>query len=215
MLNTKPALHSRTSNDEFIQSDAGLVARLRTGEDEAFEEMTRLYTARLYAMAYKMLGCDADARDAVQDAFLGAFKTLPTFDGRSQLSTWLTRIVINKCLMKLRSKRRRPECSIDSLLPTFKDDGHPTSWTSRWQSETPGESYGSLEPALVRLIREKVEELPEQYREVLLLRDIQQLSTEETAEALGDTPNAVKVRLHRARQALRALLDPFMSEVTT
>ncbi|MFO0857808.1 MAG: sigma-70 family RNA polymerase sigma factor [Phycisphaerales bacterium] len=203
----------RTTDAEIVQSDASLVARLRAGEDSAFEEMTRAYTARLYAMAYRMLGNESDASDAVQDAFLGAFKTLSTFDGRSQLSTWLTRIVINKCLMKLRSKRRRPECSIEPLLPTFKEDGHPTTWTSRWKGETQEEGRGSIDPALARLIREKVEELPEQYRQVLLLRDIQQLSTEEAAHSLGDTPNAVKVRLHRARQALRALIDPYMSEV--
>lgn len=203
----------RPSRDGAASTDAALIARLRAGEDAAFEDMTHIYTSRLYAMAYKMLGNEADASDAVQDAFLGAFKTLANFDGRSQLSTWLTRIVINKCLMKLRSRRRRPECSIDALLPTFNEEGHPTTWTSRWREETPIESQGSLDSALVQVIREKVEELPEQYRQVLLLRDIQQLSTEEAAQVLGDTPNAVKVRLHRARQALRALLDPFMSEV--
>lgn len=212
-MKTQHASEQQNSQAAVLRDDADLLARLKSGEDAAFEAMTRLYTARLYAMAYKMLGNEADASDAVQEAFLGAFKALPTFDGRSQLSTWLTRIVINKCLMKLRSKRRRPECSIEQLLPTFKEDGHPTTWTSRWKSESAEELHGSLDPKLMLLIREKVEELPEQYRQVLLLRDIQQLSTEETAQSLRDTPNAVKVRLHRARQALRALLDPYMSEV--
>jgi RNA polymerase sigma-70 factor (ECF subfamily) len=113
--------------------------------------------------------------------------------------------VINKCLMKLRSKRRKPEKSIEALLPTFRDDGHPTRWSATWKGEDTFERT-----RLLALVREKIEELPNQYREVLLLRDIQQLSTDDVAAALGDTPNAVKVRLHRARQALKALLDPHM-----
>lgn len=99
---------------------------------------------------------------------------------------------------------------MEGLLPTFKDDGHPTKWTCHWRAENTMEREQTL-----ALVREKIEELPDQYREVLLLRDFQQLSTEAVAEALGDTPNAVKVRLHRARQALKALLDPYLQEDTT
>jgi RNA polymerase sigma-70 factor, ECF subfamily len=192
-------------------SESALIARLRAGEEEAYEEVSREYAGRLYAMAYRMLHQEQDAQDAVQEGMMGAFRAIGTFDERSKLSTWMTRIVINKCLMKLRSKRRKPERSIEGLLPTFLDDGHPTKWTSHWRDDDRGLGGGGISQELKQLVREKIEELPEQYREVLLLRDFQQLSTEDVAQALGDTANAVKVRLHRARQALRALLDPYMS----
>ncbi len=185
--------------------DASLLARLRAGEGRAYDELAAACAAMLFATARRILGNEQDAADAVQEAMLGAFKNIDSFDGRSRLSTWITRIVINKCLMKLRSRRRRPETSIEPLLPTFKDDGHPTRWTARWQPEDAFERTRVLD-----LVRDKIEDLPNQYREMLLLRDIQQLSTEDVAAALGDTPNAVKVRLHRARQALKALLDPHM-----
>ncbi len=201
-------LPTRTGAEPMATDEAQLLGRLRAGEDRAFDELTQLYADRLYATARRMLACDQDAQDAVQDAMLGAFQSLHTFQGGSKLSTWLTRIVINKCLMKLRTKRRRPECSIEGLLPTFKEDGHPTRWTPHWR-DAEGEAGERQE--LHRLVREQIEELPENYRTVLLLRDVQQLSTEDVAEALGDTPNAVKVRLHRARQALKALLDPYMN----
>lgn len=199
---------SRTGSELIATDEVHLLSRLRAGEDQAFDELSQRYAGRLYATARRMLGCDQDAQDAVQEAMLGAFQSLHTFEGGSKLSTWLTRIVINKCLMKLRSKRRRPERSIEGLLPTFKEDGHPTHWTPHWR-DAEGEAGERQE--LNRLVRKQIEELPENYRTVLLLRDVQQLSTEDVAEALGDTPNAVKVRLHRARQALKALLDPYMS----
>ncbi len=187
------------------ETESNLIARMRAGEGAAFDEATELFAPLMYTMAKRMLSHDQDAQDAVQDAMIGVFKNIATFDSRSRLSTWITRIVINKCLMKLRSKRRRPETSIEALLPTFKDDGHPTRFAARWQ---PVESFEKSR--LHELVRETIEELPNPYREVLLLRDIQQLSTEDVAASLGDSPNAVKVRLHRARQALKALLDPHM-----
>jgi RNA polymerase sigma-70 factor (ECF subfamily) len=205
---TARATPIHSSSQEVAHDDAGLLMRLRQGQDEAFDELVEQCSERLFAMAFRMLGNRDDAQDAVQDALLGAFQSLENFDGRSRLSTWLTRIVMNKCLMKLRSRRRRPERSIEGLLPTFKADGHPTMWTSHWRTEEDTQPSQSLR----ELVREKIDELPDRYREVLLLRDIRQLSTEEAAAVLGDTPNAVKVRLHRARQALRTLLDPHMSK---
>jgi len=183
-----------------------LLAGLRIRDERAFTRFESLYAAQIYGTARRMLRDDADAQDAVQDAFIGAYKSLASFDGRSKLSTWLTRIVINKCLMKLRSRRRSHEVAIETLLPTFKEDGHPTQWTSHWKPDTESDSRNQM----AALVRTKIDELPDHYRIVLVLRDIQGLSTEETAQALEDTTNAVKVRLHRARQALRTLLDPHM-----
>jgi RNA polymerase sigma-70 factor, ECF subfamily len=185
--------------------EAALVGRLRAGENAAFDELVMLAGGRMLAVARRMMGSEADAQDAVQDAFLSAFKSLGRFDGRSQLTTWLHRITVNACLMKLRSKSRRPETSIEGLLPTFVADGHQTRSTRAWNPDP----SGGIQRAEVRdLVRAKINELPEQYRVVLVLRDIEELSTEETAQVLEMTVHAVKTRLHRARQALRTLLEP-------
>jgi RNA polymerase sigma-70 factor (ECF subfamily) len=184
-----------------VESDAELVARLQRGDDAAFELMVRRHGGRLLAVARRLLGDDADAQDAVQDAFIRAFKAIGSFEARSQLSTWLHRILVNTALMKLRERRRRPTGSIDELLPTYAEDGHQAVPARDWsdalleRKETAG------------IVREAIDRLPDQYREVLVLRDIEDHDTSETAELLGTTPNAVKVRLHRARQALRTLLD--------
>jgi RNA polymerase sigma-70 factor (ECF subfamily) len=186
-------------------SDGGLLERVRAGDAAACDELARLAAPRMLAVARKMLPREEDALDAVQDAFVSAFRSLEKFDARSQLTTWLHRITVNACLMKLRAQRRRPEKSIEELLPTFRPDGHQSRPSPAWTSE----SHAGLEKREVRdRVREKIAELPEQYRLVLILRDIEELSTEEAAEALDTTPNAVKTRLHRARQALRGLLDP-------
>ena len=188
-------------------SDAELIARLRGGDASAYEELVRIHMPRLLRVARRFMHTEDDARDCVQDAFVSVFKSIANFGGESSLSTWLHRIVINACLMRLRSQRRRPEEDIEQYLPTFRDDGHQTVSSVPW-IETPESNAERAE--LQSLVRQSIDDLPDAYREVLLLRDIEELSTEETAEALGVTPNAVKVRLHRARQALRSLLDPQM-----
>jgi len=188
-------------------ADAPLLARLRAGEDAAFDELLRAVGPRLLAVARRMLRSEDDALDAVQEAFLSAFKALDRFDGRSELSTWLHRITINVCLMRLRTLRRHPERSIEGLLPQFIEDGHQTNPSKSWKLI----AQGGIEQAEVRrLVRSSIDQLPEQYRMVLLLRDIEELTTDETAQVLEITSNAVKTRLHRARQALRALLDPHL-----
>jgi RNA polymerase sigma-70 factor (ECF subfamily) len=183
--------------------DAQLLARLRRGEDEAFEQFVRQYTGRLLAVARRLLGNEHDAQDAVQEAFLSAFKAIGQFTGTAKLSTWLHRIVVNAALMKLRSRRRKHEESIEDLLPQFDEQGEWSGQVAPWEIS----SDTLLQQQETRaLVRHCINRLPDTYRIVLLLRDIEDLNTEEVAEALGVTPNAVKIRLHRARQALRTLL---------
>ena len=184
-------------------TEASLLERLRAGEEAACETLVRDHTARLLAVARRYMRNEEDARDAVQEAFIAAFRAIGRFEGGSSLSTWLHRIAINACLMKLRSARRRPETSIEELLPTFDETGHRVLADESWPE--------SAETALGRSqtrerVREAIGRLPEKYRTVVLLRDIEEMSTEEAARALGATPTAVKIRLHRARQALRGLL---------
>ncbi len=188
--------------------DEQLLARLRAGDDSAYEELVRKETPHLLAVARRLLRNEEDAQDAMQQAFVSAFRALPAFSGQSRLTTWLHRIVTNAALMKLRTRGRRPEESIEDLLPHFLEDGHHVEQFSEW----------SL-PADARMVRHEtrthvraaIDRLPDSYRTVLLLRDIEELSTEETAQALGVTSNTVKIRLHRARQALLKLLTPSMA----
>src|SRR5262249_180628 len=151
------------------------------------------------AVARRFLHCEADCADAVQDAFLAAFRSLDTFSGHSNLGTWLHRIVVNACLMKLRARSRSRQVPIDDLLPTFDETGHHARPVRRWTEQ----DVGLMDQAELRLqVRRCIDKLPESYRCVLLLRDIEQLDTEQTARQLGMTPGSVKTRLHRARQAL-------------
>jgi RNA polymerase sigma-70 factor (ECF subfamily) len=185
--------------------DAALLARLRAGDQDAFELVVRTYSGRLLAVTRRILCNDEDARDAVQDALLAAFRSLDRFEGGSLVSTWLHRIAVNAALMKLRTRRRKPEESIEHLLPVYREDGHHQEAFASWNEP--------VDVAMTRAenrerVRRCIEELPQSYRTVLVLRDIEELDTEETAQALGISGNAVKIRLHRARQALRTLLAP-------
>lgn len=185
------------------QDEAALLAGLRAGSDAAYEELVRTTSTRLLAVARRIVGSDEDARDVVQEAFISAFKALGGFEGHAKLSTWLHRIVVNKALMRLRTRKRKPEEPIEPLLPSFKEDGHQAQPTADWHDG----ADVTLERAETRaFVRSQIERLPDTYRTVLLLRDIEEMNTPETAVMLGITENAVKIRLHRARQALRALL---------
>jgi len=193
-----------------MTNEAALIAGLQAGDADAFEALVRKYMPALLRVARRFLRSEEDARDAVQDAFINAYKSIRNFASNSQLGTWLHRIVVNSSLMKLRSQKRRPEEDIDSLLPKFLEDGHQVIPSLPWDEN----AEAILERKELReLVRESIDELPETYRTVLMLRDIEELSTEETARLLGINTNTVKVRLHRARQALRAILDPHMRGV--
>lgn len=182
-------------------AEAELLARLRAGDEEASALLVQKYFDRMLAVARRFLRREEDRADAVQDAFLSAFRSLEHFEGQSLLGTWLHRIVVNACLMKLRAQSRRRSRPMDDLLPSLEEAGFPR--------------YGN-DPGLLHLAREEtrrqvracIDQLPEPYRTVLLLRDIEELDTEQTAQRLGIAPGAVKTRLHRARHALRLLLEP-------
>jgi RNA polymerase sigma-70 factor, ECF subfamily len=185
--------------------ESTLLERLRAGDEGAYEELVRTNTGRMLAVARRLLPSEEDARDVVQEAFLSAFRSLPKFAGGSRLSTWLHRIVVNAALMRLRTRRRKPEESLDALLPAFLEDGHHAESFSGW-SEPADRALERSE--IKQLVRAQVERLPETYRTVLLLRDIEGMEIDDVAAALGLTSNAVKMRLHRGRQALRTLLAP-------
>jgi RNA polymerase sigma-70 factor (ECF subfamily) len=187
----------------MVVSEDALVQALRSGEDWAYEAMIREYGGRLLAVARRFVRSDEDARDVLQSAYLSAFRSMSEFEGNAQLGTWLHRIVVNTALMRLRSRRRKPEELIDDLLPAFQADGHHVEQFSDWSA--PADQLIEREETR-KIVRGCVDQLPDQYRTVLFLRDIEERSTQEVATLLDMTPTAVKVRLHRARQALSTLL---------
>jgi RNA polymerase sigma-70 factor (ECF subfamily) len=193
---------SRAAKPRLSPEDADLSDGLRRGDDEAFELMVRKFGGRMLATARRLLGSEDDARDALQEAFLCAFRSGAQFRGDSALATWLHRIVINSSLMQLRYRRRHPEEQMDELLPQFDHNGN---WLDACDYSPPPDR--ALETFDTRtIVRQCVEQLPPSHRMVLLLRDIEGLDTEKVATLLGVSMNAVKIRLHRARQALKTLI---------
>jgi len=190
--------------------DAALLARLRAGDAAAYESWVRASAPRVLRVVRRLLRNEQDAQDVTQDAFFSAFRHLASFDGSARLSTWLHRIAVNAALMRLRSKRRHPEEPIDERLPRFDAQGEhehaPWAWAARGDA-----ALGSAQ--VRKAVRAAIDELPDLYRDVLLLRDIEELTTEEAAVALGITIPALKTRLHRARLALREGLDDLMREL--
>jgi RNA polymerase sigma-70 factor (ECF subfamily) len=198
-------MHAQLATFPSVEAidEQALVARLRAGDEDAFEIVVRTFGGRLLAVARRIVRNEEDARDVVQAAYLSAFRGLDHFEGACQIATWLHRIVVNTALMKLRSQRRKPEESIEVLLPSFQDDGHHVEQFSDWN--VPADELIERKEARA-FVRKCIQDLPDNYREVLILRDIEELSTQTVAEMLSMTQTAVKVRLHRARQALSTLL---------
>ncbi len=193
------------------EGESSFVEQLRSGDEAAYEKLVREHSRRMLAVARRMLRSEEDARDAVQEAFANAFRGLDRFDGLAQLSTWLHHIVVNACLMRLRTRRRKPEASIEDLLPRFQDDGHRVEPGPAWRAIGPDPAE---ERELCTRVRAAIDSLPEIYRTALVLRDIEGLGTAEAAATLGIAQEALKMRVHRARQALRTILDPFYTEQT-
>jgi RNA polymerase sigma-70 factor (ECF subfamily) len=185
------------------------LARLRAGDESACDALVCEYGGRMLAVARRMLRSEEDAADAVQDAFLSAFASIHRFRGSSSLYTWLHRIVVNACLMRLRSRNRRSEVSLDSLLPAFDQFGARSRPIATRAEQAP-ERLERVETRAT--VRSCIDQLPDDYRAILLLRDIEELDTDETAKRLGLSQANVKTRLHRARQALRTRLLPKLTD---
>ncbi len=191
------------ARDSF--DDDALVEGLRTGSARHADFFVRSNIGAMRAVARRILGGDAFADDCVQEAFLKAFQKIGGFEGRSTLKTWLHRITVNEALMKLRVLKRLDERPIDLLMPEF--DGNACRIEAAWPSLASTEDILERESTRA-LVMAKIHELPDSYRIVLLMRDIEELDTAEVAELLDITQGNVKVRLHRARSALKKLLEP-------
>jgi RNA polymerase sigma-70 factor (ECF subfamily) len=182
--------------------DFEIIARIRNGETDAFEELVRKHGRRVYRSLLGITGSAAEAEDAVQDAFLKAFQHLSDFEGRSRFSTWLVRIAINTGLQRMRS--RRDFDSLDEESEEFRPR-NIQAWT-----DTPEELYSREE--LRRLVEKEVMKLPVKYRVALMLRDLEELPTEEAATALGLSVPGLKARVLRGRLMLRESMVQYFSK---
>lgn len=192
---------------QAIDSDDQALAGLKSGNPADTERFVRAHIGWMRSLAQRIVGDAGLADDCVQEAFIKAFRAIKDFEGRSSLKTWLHRITVNEALMKLRSIDRRREDTIDELLPDFDRNGCRIE--PPWGAiPTPSEL---LEQKATRdLVAAKIQALPDDYRIVLQLRDIEEMSTAEVAEMLEISESNVKVRLHRARAALKRLLEPIL-----
>lgn len=183
-------------------SDEGnLVALAQAGDAAAFSELVRRYERKIYRLAKHITQNDEDAEDVLQDSFLKAYEHLSGFQGQSKFYTWIVRIAVNEALMKLRKRKGDRFVSLDEPIDTGEEEVKRE--VAVWEGN-PEQQYSQEE--LQRILNEAVDGLKPDFRTVFTLRDIEELSTEETAEALGISIPAVKSRLLRARLALREKL---------
>ncbi|HTZ58522.1 MAG TPA: sigma-70 family RNA polymerase sigma factor [Acidobacteriaceae bacterium] len=185
-----------------------MIASIVAGDAQLFHELIRPYERRVYAMALSFLRNDADAEDAAQETFLKAFRNLASFRGDAKFGTWLVSIALNEARSRI---RHRDLLRMQSLDAPDDEQGQALPALLRDWKEIPSET---LERKEVRaLLQKAVTSLPLIYREVFQLRDVEQLSVQEAAEALGITVSSVKVRLHRARMMLQRALAPELKQL--
>ncbi len=197
-----PEPSARGTADEDTMS---LVAALKRQDAGAFESLVRGFSPKLLAVARRLTGNHEDAQDCVQEAFLAVHRKIDDFEERAALGTWLHRIVVNAAISKIRAGQRGAAESIEDLQPRYDRYGHtvgPSTITDLSADQLLERAETS------RAVRKAIDGLPPTYRAIVLLRDIEGYDTREVAELLGLNPGAVKTRLHRARTALKTLLEP-------
>ena len=186
--------------------EAELIRRIVAGEKELFHELIRPYERMVYLTVLSIVKIEVDAEDAAQEAIINAYRHLDSFRAEAKFSTWLTMIAINEGRKRLRKAKSAVEDSLEERAEDKEGDYTPAALTD-WR-EIPLEALERKE--LREALRKAVANLPDIYRQVFTLRDLDELNTEETAEALGLTLGVVKVRLHRARILLQKQLVPFL-----
>lgn len=196
-------IRMKNSNSAGVSTDLSLVQRIGAGDHAAFEGLMRKYNGKLFRIARSILRDDGDAEDALQDAYLEAYSHVGEFRGESELSTWLTRIVINQALMRLRKEKRR-----SSIVP-FRA-GLATHAESA-EAEVPDERSESPSTTAIRaetrrILERRIDELPTSFRTVFVMREVEDMGMDEIAQCLSISPATVRTRLFRARALLRAAL---------
>jgi RNA polymerase sigma-70 factor (ECF subfamily) len=181
-------------------SDEEVVGRVVAGESELFEILLRRHNQRVYRIARAITGDDAQAEDLAQEGWVRAYQHLPEFEGRARFSTWLTRIVLHEGWARVRKGRR------------FEPIADESETSEEFMTPAPDPESRAVSSEMREYLESAVDAIPEPYRVVLVLRDVEELSTAETAETLQLTENAVKIRLHRARGMVRQQLAARVGE---
>jgi RNA polymerase sigma-70 factor (ECF subfamily) len=189
--------------DYLALDDRALAARVRDGDGDAFRHVMKRCNQRLFRVARGVVGSDSEAEDVVQEAYVDAYGKFASFRGEASLSTWLTRIVLNEAHERLR--RRHRTVGVEQIEAAQLDPGRVVAFPSAQMSVEPGAMLAREQ--IRRLLERAIDDLPEGFRLVFMLREIEECSVEETAAALGLRPETVKTRLHRARRLLRASLQ--------
>ena len=197
------------SVDYGVENDEDLVRRAQGGDTRAFDELVRRYRDKVYRLSFKILRHEEDAAEALQDAFLSAYRGIKSFKVESTFSTWLYRIATNASLMKYR-KRREGHVSLEQSQNT--DENAEMLQIPDWSTQPLKEL---LDSETREVMDEGIQRLPEELRTVFILRDIEDLSNAEVAQILELTVAAVKSRLHRARIALRDRLTRYFADKMT
>lgn len=192
----------------MVTADCLLVERMKCGDEDAFEKIMKRYQPRIYRLAYRLTGSEADAEDVTQNVFLILYNKIASFKGESALFSWVYKITLNASWEILRNRKKENHVSIEQYLPKFKEDARhikpildlsnsPDEITTRNEAQS--------------LVRKAIDGLATEYKTVLILRDIEGLPNKETAEILDLTVPAVKSRLHRARRYIRKRLSGYFS----
>ena len=187
-------------------NDLGLVEAIKKGDELAFQEIVGRYSQKVFNLAMRLTRNQEDAEEVLQDVFITVFNKIDSFEGKSQFSSWLYRVTANTAFMKLRRRKNKESVSFEDVSSSVKES---------WVGQTPDEAsvdYMSIKHELRDLIESAVSRLPEEYRNIFVLRDIDGLSNEEVSEMVGLTVPAVKSRLHRARMLLRKKLQRYYDD---
>ncbi len=198
---------SDPTSDEVTEEQ--LVKDLQAGRTGSFEQLANLYQKKIYALSFNLTRNATDSQDVTQDVLLTLFRKGHTFQGKSAFSSWVYRITVNASYMKLRSRKKEPNVSIEELLPSFNGSGFQQEKIQDWSENTESLLFDNETRGI---IQKAVDSLPDKEKVVFILRDVEGLSTEKVSNILDLTIPAVKSRLHRARLFLRKKLANYFEE---
>ena len=197
---------------EDKETEESLVRDLQNGNLEAYDKIAEIYQKKIYGLSFNLTRNQMDAQDVTQEVLLTLFRKINMFQGKSAFSSWVYRIAVNASYMRLRSKKKEPNVSIDELMPSFNSAGFQQEKIQDWSENTESLIFTK---ETRDVIDKAVNLLPEKEKVVFLLRDVEGLSSEKAGEILDLTVPAVKSRLHRARLFLRKKLSNYFEEFSS
>ena len=204
MKPTRIKTYREGKQERVSLSDKQLVAEAKAGNHQAFEKLVERHEDKVYGLALRMMGNEADAEDVLQDTFLSAYKGLKNFKEKAAFSTWLYRLATNAALMKLRKKKGDKSIPLDEQMAEFVPNPEIRDWSAAPDSILEGKE-------LKEIMEQAIQSLPDMYRAVFLLKDVERLKNDEIASILNISVPAVKSRLHRARLHLRKLIGQYLA----